>query len=102
MVLIYGRLRLRGTVALQASIDHCCRDRMAIAGRSPGGRPLRRRHDMVLMPATDGSDGAEPRADPNSRRAARRSAPYRGLRIARIYSKFLAQVTERQVFLNTS
>ncbi len=38
-VLIYGRQRLRGTVALQASIEHRCRDRMAIAGRSP----LRRR-----------------------------------------------------------
>jgi len=35
MVLIYGRQRLRGTVALQVSIDHCCRDRMAIAGRFP-------------------------------------------------------------------
>ena len=28
--------------------------------------------------------------------------PYRGLRIARIYSKFLAQVTERQLFVNAS
>jgi len=49
MVLIYGRQRLRGTVALQASIGYCCRDRMAIAGIFPGGRPLRRRRDMVLI-----------------------------------------------------
>jgi len=49
MVLIYGRQGLRGTVALQASTDHCCQERMTIAGRSPGGRPLRRRRDMVLI-----------------------------------------------------
>ena len=47
MVGIYRRQRLRGTVALQASIDHCCQERMAIAGRAPGGRPLRRRREMV-------------------------------------------------------
>jgi hypothetical protein len=40
MVGIYGRQRLRGTVALQTSIDYRCRDRMAIAGRSlEGVRP---------------------------------------------------------------
>src|SRR4029077_16468599 len=49
MVLIYGRQRLPGTVALQGSIDYCWRDRMAIAGRFPGGRPLRRRREMVLI-----------------------------------------------------
>ncbi len=42
-------LRLRGTVALQAATDHRCRDRTGIAGRCPGGRPLRRRREMVLV-----------------------------------------------------
>ena len=49
MVLVYGRPRLRGTAALQASIDHRCDERMAIIGRFPGGRPLRRRREMVLI-----------------------------------------------------
>jgi hypothetical protein len=33
----------------QTSIDHRCDERMAIVGRFPGGRPLRRRREMVLV-----------------------------------------------------
>jgi hypothetical protein len=47
-MLVSGHQRLRGTAALQVT-DHRCRDRMAIAGRSPGGRPLRRRRETVLI-----------------------------------------------------
>jgi hypothetical protein len=32
----------------------------AIAGRSPGGRPLRRRREMALMPASGGCKGPRP------------------------------------------
>jgi hypothetical protein len=35
----------------------CCRDRMAIAGIFPGGRPLRRRRDMVLIYGRQGLRG---------------------------------------------
>ena len=58
MMSIYGRPRLRGTAALQASIDQRCDERMAIAGRFPGGRPLRRRreNDANLRPATAARD----------------------------------------------
>jgi hypothetical protein len=56
-VLIYGRQRLRGTAALQASIDHRCHKRMALIGRFPGGRPLRRRRERVLISANRGCEG---------------------------------------------
>jgi len=49
MVLIFGRLRLRGTAALQVATDHRCQEPMVIAGQPPGGRPLRRRREMVLV-----------------------------------------------------
>jgi hypothetical protein len=40
-----------GPQAPQAATDHCCHDRMDIAGRFPGagGRPLRRRREMLLI-----------------------------------------------------
>jgi hypothetical protein len=47
MVSIYGRQRLRGTAALQASTEHRSHERKAIAGRFPGGRPLRRHRETV-------------------------------------------------------
>src|SRR5260370_17822159 len=47
MMPIYGRQRLRGTASLQAATDHPCHHRTAIAGRSPAGRPLRRRREMM-------------------------------------------------------
>jgi hypothetical protein len=50
-VLIYGRQRLRGTAALQASVEHRCHKRMALIGRFPGagGRPLRRPREMMSI-----------------------------------------------------
>jgi hypothetical protein len=33
------------------------RERMGIAGRSPGGRPLRRRRELVLISANRGYEG---------------------------------------------
>jgi hypothetical protein len=39
---------LRGTAALQTTDDRC-HDRKAIAGRSPGGRPLRRRRGTMSI-----------------------------------------------------
>ena len=48
-VSIYGRPRLRGTAALQASADHRCRNRMDHCRPIPGGRPLRRRREMMLI-----------------------------------------------------
>jgi hypothetical protein len=84
IVLIYGRPRLRGTAAprrqnsepqtstpnpepqtLQAATNHCCHDRAAIAGRSPGGRPLRRRREAVLMSPTGGCEGPQPSMPPS-------------------------------------
>jgi hypothetical protein len=46
---VIGAPRLRGTAALQASTDHCCDEPMAIAGRFPGGRPLRRRRENGVV-----------------------------------------------------
>ena len=41
---------------------------MGIIGRSPGGRPLRRRREMVLMSAHRGCEGPQPsRPPPNPR-----------------------------------
>ena len=62
MMPIYGWPRLRGTAALQASIEHRCDERMAIIGRFPGGRPLRRRreNDANLRPATAARDRSPP------------------------------------------
>jgi hypothetical protein len=56
-----GEPRLRGTAALQVATDHRCRGRKGIAGRSLGGRPLRRRREMVL------SVGIIPRIRPRRR-----------------------------------
>jgi hypothetical protein len=47
-VLIFGPQRLRATVDLQTFIDHRCRERMAMGGRSVGGRPLRRRREPCI------------------------------------------------------
>jgi hypothetical protein len=47
-VLIFGPQRLRATADLQTFIDHRCRERMAMAGRSAGGRPLRRRREPCI------------------------------------------------------
>ena len=49
---------------LQTSIDHRCYDRMVIAGRSLGGRPLRRRRETVLLSATGGCEGPQPSKPP--------------------------------------
>src|SRR5260370_8036558 len=47
----------------QAATENRCRDRMAIAGRSPGGRPLRRRRERVLIYGRQRLRGTEPRED---------------------------------------
>ena len=62
MMVVYGRQRLRGTAALQVSCDHRCHQLVAIAGRSAGGRPLRRRRvsDGGLRPATAARDRRPP------------------------------------------
>jgi hypothetical protein len=61
-----GYRRLRGTAALQASTEPRCYGRMAIAGRSLGGRPLRRRRETVLLSATGGCEGPQPSKPPPS------------------------------------
>jgi len=62
-MLAYGHQRLRGTAALQIT-DYRCHDRMAIAGRGPGGRPLRRRREMVLIYGHNGCEGPQPSRSP--------------------------------------
>ena len=47
----------------QTSIDHRCDERMAIVGRFPGGRPLRRRREMMLVSAGHGREGPQPSRD---------------------------------------
>src|SRR6516162_6423072 len=61
-MVVYGRQRLRGTAALQVSCDHRCHQLVAIAGRSAGGRPLRRRRvsEGGLRPATAARDRRPP------------------------------------------
>jgi hypothetical protein len=51
----FSRILGRKSVTLQ----------MAIAGRSSGGRPLRRRRELVLMSATDGCEGPQPSTETN-------------------------------------
>src|SRR4029077_3576204 len=46
-------------LADQACTDHRCDERLALAGRAPGGRPLRRRREMVLTSANHGCEGPQ-------------------------------------------
>jgi hypothetical protein len=44
--------------------DHRCHDRMAIVGRSSGGRPLRRRRERVWISLHGGCEGPQPKPPP--------------------------------------
>jgi hypothetical protein len=55
-----------GATCFVAQTGYIANEMDAIAGRHPGGRPLRRRREMVLMQATGGCEGPQPSNRPRS------------------------------------
>src|SRR5258708_7604629 len=89
MMLMSAAGRCEGTVALKKPMGKRALTGMEpIAGRSSGGRPLRRRREMVLMSAAGRCEGpvalkppvGEPRANRNGRRLLFDSVQLQGVR----------------------
>ncbi len=60
MVSVYGRQRLRGTAALQVSIDHRCHQRMVVAGRLLEGVRSLGAVKRCQFTAGNGCEGPQP------------------------------------------